>query len=204
SPYSASKAASDHLVRAWHETYGLPVIITNCSNNYGPYQYPEKFIPTVILSAVNGHAIPIYGDGRHIRDWLHVDDHVRALAAALRFGEVGDSYVIGGRAPMENMAVALKICDVLDRFCPAARSYRTLIRHVTDRPGHDRCYVIDPSKIENDLGWTALESFETGIEKTVLWYLERYDARPTARHRRIFQATSIGAPAAYSSHAPIV
>jgi dTDP-glucose 4,6-dehydratase len=173
SPYSASKAASDHLVRAWHETYGLPVVISNCSNNYGPYHFPEKLIPLVILNALEGRPLPVYGKGENIRDWLYVDDHARALEMIMMKGEVGESYNVGGRAERTNLSVVETICDVLDRKRPLAdgRSRRDLIAFVTDRPGHDRRYAIDPSKIEHELGWHSEESFETGIEKTIDWYL---------------------------------
>jgi dTDP-glucose 4,6-dehydratase len=173
SPYSASKAASDHFVRAWHETYGLPVVLSNCSNNYGPFHFPEKLIPLVILNALDGKELPIYGTGSNVRDWLFVDDHAAALEAVVTRGAVGESYNIGGRAERTNLQVVEAICDVLDRKRPRAdgKSYREQIRFVTDRPGHDRRYAIDPSKIETELGWYAQESFETGIEKTVDWYL---------------------------------
>ena len=174
SPYSASKAASDHFVRAWHETYGLPVVLSNCSNNYGPYHFPEKLIPLVILNALEGKPLPVYGKGANVRDWLFVDDHARALELVMTRGEVGESYNVGGRAERTNLQVVETICDVLDRKRPLASgdSRRNLITFVSDRPGHDRRYAIDPSKIENNLGWRAEESFETGIEKTIDWYLE--------------------------------
>ena len=173
SPYSASKAASDHLVRAWHETYGLPVVLSNCSNNYGPYHFPEKLIPLVILNALEGRPLPVYGKGENVRDWLFVDDHARALELILTKGRVGESYNVGGRAERTNLDVVETICDVLDRKrpLPGGKRRRELITFVTDRPGHDRRYAIDPSKIENELGWRAEESFETGIEKTIDWYL---------------------------------
>ena len=173
SPYSASKAASDHLVRAWHETYGLPVVLSNCSNNYGPYHFPEKLIPLVILNALEGRPLPVYGKGENVRDWLFVDDHARALELILTKGRVGESYNVGGRAERTNLDVVETICDVLDgkRPLPGGKRRRDLITFVTDRPGHDRRYAIDPSKIENELGWRAEESFETGIEKTIDWYL---------------------------------
>jgi dTDP-glucose 4,6-dehydratase len=171
SPYSASKASSDHLVSAWHHTYGLPTVITNCSNNYGPYHFPEKLIPLVLINALEGKALPIYGDGRQVRDWLFVDDHVKALTLAVERGRVGETYNIGGRAPMENIEVVGLICDHLDRIRPSARPRRTLMTHVADRPGHDRRYAIDPTKIETELGWRSQETFESGIEKTVRWYL---------------------------------
>lgn len=173
SPYSASKAASDHLVRAWHETYGLPVVLSNCSNNYGPYHFPEKLIPLVILNALDGKALPVYGKGENVRDWLHVEDHVRALELVATRGEVGESYNVGGRAERTNLSVVETICDLLDarRPLPGGRSRRSLIEFVKDRPGHDRRYAIDPSKIERELGWKALESFESGIASTIDWYL---------------------------------
>lgn len=171
SPYSASKAASDHLVSAWHETYGLPTVTTNCSNNYGPYHFPEKLIPLIILNALDGKPLPVYGDGRQERDWLYVDDHVRALVLALEKGRLGQTYIIGGRAPRYNIDVVGEICGLLDRLRPQAAPYRNLISYVTDRPGHDRRYAIDPAKIENELGWRAQETFESGLERTVTWYL---------------------------------
>jgi len=173
SPYSASKAASDHFVRAWHETYGLPVVLSNCSNNYGPYHFPEKLIPLVILNAMEGKTLPVYGDGGNVRDWLYVDDHARALELIMTQGRVGESYNVGGRAERTNLAVVEAICDALDKLKPRAEgSHRELITFVADRPGHDRRYAIDPAKIERELGWTARESFESGLEKTVCWYLD--------------------------------
>ena len=173
SPYSASKAASDHLVRAWHETYGLPVVLSNCSNNYGPFHFPEKLIPLVILNALEGKTLPVYGKGENVRDWLHVEDHVRALELIATKGAVGESYNVGGRAERTNLNVVETICDLLDarRPLPGGKSRRSLIAFVTDRPGHDRRYAIDPSKIERELGWQSLESFESGIAKTIDWYL---------------------------------
>ncbi|WP_305814142.1 dTDP-glucose 4,6-dehydratase [Photobacterium leiognathi] len=175
SPYSASKASSDHLVRAWHRTYGLPVIVTNCSNNYGAYQYPEKLIPVVILNALAGKPLPIYGNGQQVRDWLYVDDHAKALLAVLEKGKVGETYNIGGNNEQTNMAIVLAICDVLELLIPikpqGVRAYRDLIAHVDDRPGHDKRYAIDTTKIEQELGWTPQESFESGLRKTVEWYL---------------------------------
>ncbi len=174
SPYSASKAASDHLVRAWHETYGLPVLLSNCSNNYGPYHFPEKLIPLVILNALEGKPLPVYGEGVNIRDWLFVDDHARALELVMMTGAVGESYNVGGRAERTNLSVVEAICDLLDerRPLPDGRARRELITFVHDRPGHDRRYAIDPSKIERGLGWQAQESFETGLAKTIDWYLQ--------------------------------
>ncbi len=174
SPYSASKAASDHLVRAWHETYGLPVVLSNCSNNYGPYHFPEKLIPLVILNALEGKTLPVYGKGENVRDWLHVEDHVRALELIATKGAVGESYNVGGRAERTNLDVVETICDLLDarQPLPGGRARRSLIAFVTDRPGHDRRYAIDPSKIERELAWEAQETFETGLAKTVDWYLD--------------------------------
>ncbi|MGQ0455555.1 MAG: dTDP-glucose 4,6-dehydratase [Hyphomicrobium sp.] len=172
SPYSASKASSDHLVNAWRETYGLPTMITNCSNNYGPYHFPEKLIPLILLNALHGQPLPVYGDGRQVRDWLYVDDHVRALTCVIERGKVGGTYNVGGRAPMENIVVVQTICDILDQLRPAARPRRELITHVADRPGHDRRYAIDPTKIETELGWRAEQTFNSGIAATVQWYLE--------------------------------
>ena len=173
SPYSASKAASDHFVRAWHETYGLPVVLSNCSNNYGPYHCPEKLIPLVILNALEGKDLPVYGRGENVRDWLFVDDHARALELVMTRGRVGESYNIGGRAERTNLEVVETICDILDRKTPLPNggSRRNLIRFVQDRPGHDRRYAIDPSKIERELGWRSEETFETGLERTIDWYL---------------------------------
>ncbi len=176
SPYSASKASSDHLVRAWHRTYGLPVVVTNCSNNYGPFQFPEKLIPLIIENALAGKSLPVYGDGSQIRDWLYVEDHVRALYQVLLKGKIGETYNIGGHNEKKNIEVVHKICDLLDEFKPekpeGLNSYRDLITFVKDRPGHDKRYAIDASKIAKDLNWKPLESFESGISKTVKWYLE--------------------------------
>ena len=177
SPYSASKAASDHLVRAWYHTYGLPVVISNCSNNYGPYHFPEKLIPLVILNALHERPLPVYGRGENVRDWLHVEDHARALDRIISDGRIGETYLIGGRAERTNLDVVHAICHALDERRPRAggASYADLITFVTDRPGHDRRYAIDPSKTESELGWSARESFESGIGKTVDWYLDRED-----------------------------
>ena len=173
SPYSASKAAADHFVRAWHETYGLPVVLSNCSNNYGPFHFPEKLIPLVILNALEGQELPVYGDGQNVRDWLYVDDHAAALELVLTKGRVGESYAIGGRSERNNLAVVQTICDLLDAKAPLAGGgeRRDLIRFVPDRPGHDRRYAIDPSKAEEELGWHGIENFESGIDKTVDWFL---------------------------------
>jgi len=179
SPYSASKAGADHLVRAWHRTYGLPVLLTNCSNNYGPYQHPEKLIPVVIRNALAGEPIPVYGDGTNVRDWLYVEDHVRALLRVLRDGTVGETYNVGGRAERKNIALVRQICDRLDEQRPpearpeAARgSHRELITFVEDRPGHDFRYAIDPTKIEEELGWAPEVDLEEGLRRTVRWYVE--------------------------------
>jgi dTDP-glucose 4,6-dehydratase len=175
SPYSASKAGSDHLVRAWHRTYGLPVVVTNCSNNYGPYHFPEKLIPHVILNAIHGKPLPVYGDGSQIRDWLFVDDHARALFEVVSRGVVGETYNIGGHNEKRNLEVVETICELLDELRPRDTelgSYKELITFVTDRPGHDRRYAIDAAKIQRELGWVPQETFDSGIRKTVLWYLE--------------------------------
>lgn len=171
SPYSASKAASDHLVRAWARTYGLPVLVSHCSNNYGPWQYPEKLIPLVIRLARHRQAIPIYGDGEQIRDWLYVDDHARALHMILRRGRVGATYNVGARQERRNLDVARDICDLLDQIL-GDHQRQKLITHVADRPGHDRRYALDPGLLESELGWRPTESFESGLRKTVAWYLE--------------------------------
>ena len=177
SPYSASKASSDHLVRAWHRTYTFPIIITNCSNNYGPYHFPEKLIPLVILNALDGKALPIYGTGNQIRDWLYVEDHARALYKVVTEGEIGETYNIGGHNEKQNIDVVRTICKILDEIKPQdnAMPYENLITFVKDRPGHDLRYAIDASKIKQDLDWTPDETFETGIRKTVEWYLENLD-----------------------------
>ncbi|MCI3181577.1 dTDP-glucose 4,6-dehydratase [Caulobacter sp. CCUG 60055] len=175
SPYSASKAASDLLVRAWGRTYGLPVVISNCSNNYGSHQFPEKLIPLMILSALEGRPLPVYGDGRQIRDWLHVDDHVRALRAILERGRPGETYCVGGEAERTNLQVVEAICDLVDEMRPGNRSRRELITHVQDRPGHDRRYAIDASKLKQELGWSPRHTFEEGLRETVSWYLANQD-----------------------------
>jgi len=173
SPYSATKASSDHLVRAWHETYELPTLITNCSNNYGPYHFPEKLIPHIIIKALGSERLPVYGDGQNIRDWLYVEDHAKALTLVLERGVVGETYNVGGRNARPNLEVVQTICDLLDVMRPTKHGpRRQLISFVTDRPGHDRRYAIDASKLENDLGWRAAENFDTGLKKTVDWYLK--------------------------------
>ena len=175
SPYSASKASSDHLVRAWFRTYGLPIVITNCSNNYGPYQFPEKLIPLMILNAIAGKDLPVYGDGRQIRDWLHVEDHARALVAVFERGTVGETYNIGGGEQRDNMSVVNTICDLLEEIRPekpqGVENYRSLIQHVTDRPGHDRRYAINDEKIRSELNCLPQWSFQDGLRQTVAWYL---------------------------------
>jgi dTDP-glucose 4,6-dehydratase len=174
SPYSASKAASDHLVRAWHHTFGLPTVVSNCSNNYGPFHFPEKLIPLVILNALEGKPLPVYGDGSNVRDWLYVEDHARALALIALTGEVGESYNVGGHNEKTNLEVVQAICAILDDIVPEERigSRQNLITFVRDRPGHDQRYAIDPAKISRELGWVPQETFETGLAKTVRWYLD--------------------------------
>jgi dTDP-glucose 4,6-dehydratase len=174
SPYSATKAASDHLVRAWHHTYGLPVVLSNCSNNYGPWQFPEKLIPLTVTSALAGKTLPVYGKGENVRDWLHVDDHARALLDILTKGRVGESYNVGARAERQNIDVVRHICRTLDAIAPRPdrKQHESAISFVTDRPGHDQRYAIDPAKIERELGWRASETFESGLAKTVAWYVE--------------------------------
>ncbi len=178
SPYSASKASSDHLVRAWHRTYGLPVVVTNCSNNYGPYHFPEKLIPHIILNAIHGKPLPVYGDGRQVRDWLYVEDHARALWQVYLRGNDGETYNIGGNNERQNIDVVTTICDLLEEFAPekpaGVTRYADLIAFVKDRPGHDRRYAIDAGKMAADLHWVPQETFETGIRKTVQWYLENH------------------------------
>lgn len=172
SPYAASKAASDHLVRAWGHTYGLPVLISNCSNNYGPYQLPEKLIPLMILNGLEGRALPVYGDGQQRRDWLHVDDHADALLAVIERGAAGATYAVGPREERANVDVVRRVCDLLDAIVPAGAARRDLIAHVADRPGHDQRYAIDPGRIERELGWRARTGFDEGIERTVRWYVD--------------------------------
>lgn len=179
SPYSASKASSDHIVRAWHRTYGLPVVVTNCSNNYGPYQFPEKLIPVVMLNALEGKSIPVYGNGQQIRDWLYVNDHARALLVVLEKGKIGETYNIGGHNEKTNLTVVHTLCSILDELQPnkpnGISNYQELITYVKDRPGHDLRYAIDATKIADHLGWTPKETFETGMKKTVQWYLDNLD-----------------------------
>lgn len=175
SPYSASKASSDHLVRAWRRTYGLPTIVTNCSNNYGPYHFPEKLIPLVILNALEGKPLPVYGKGDQIRDWLYVEDHARALYTVMTQGKIGETYNIGGHNEKQNLEVVQTICRILDELRPKSSSYLERITFVSDRPGHDRRYAIDASKIANELGWQPEETFASGLRKTVQWYLDNSD-----------------------------
>jgi dTDP-glucose 4,6-dehydratase len=172
SPYSASKAASDHLAKAWHRTYGLPVVVSNCSNNYGPYHFPEKLIPLTILNALEGKPLPVYGKGENIRDWLYVEDHARALDVIISSGKLGETYNVGGRNERRNIDVVRRICQILDELAPTHFARESLIEFVADRPGHDARYAIDASKLEKELGWRAKENFESGIEKTVRWYLD--------------------------------
>jgi dTDP-glucose 4,6-dehydratase len=175
SPYSASKAASDHLARAWHDTYGLPILVTNCSNNYGPFQFPEKLIPVVILKCLRGDPIPVYGKGENIRDWLYVGDHCAALRTVLEKGEPGETYNIGGNNEQPNLDLVKHICAILDELRPGPQPYATLISFVTDRPGHDLRYAIDSTKIRTELRWEPRETFQTGFRKTIQWYLENQD-----------------------------
>ena len=196
SPYSASKAASDHLVRAWHHTYGLPVLTTNCSNNYGPYHFPEKLIPLMIVNALAGKPLPVYGDGQQVRDWLYVKDHGAAIREVLARGSVGETYNIGGWNEKPNIEIVRTICALLDEMRPdPAGSYARLISYVTDRPGHDRRYAIDARKLERELGWRPAETFETGIRKTVRWYLDHADwvARVQSGAYRDWVATNYSA-----------
>lgn len=185
SPYSATKAASDHLVRAWHRTYELPTVISNCSNNYGPFQYPEKLIPLMINKALSGEALPVYGKGDNVRDWLYVDDHARALVKILEEGRVGEVYNVGGGNELTNIEVVNRICDDLNSQAPRSdgRDYREQIQFVDDRPGHDRRYAIDAGKLKRDLGWTPQESFETGLEKTIRWYLDNPEWSASIREK---------------------
>jgi dTDP-glucose 4,6-dehydratase len=195
SPYSASKAASDHFVSAWHHTYGLPTILTNCSNNYGPFQFPEKLIPLTIINALEGRPIRVYGTGTNVRDWLHVDDHVDALLAAVRKGTPGETYCIGGNSERANIDVVRTICRILDEVAPdAAGPHDRLITYVSDRPGHDFRYAIDPTKIGRDLGWTPRQTFEAGMAHTVGWYLENRDWWRALREG-VYQGERLGAKA---------
>jgi dTDP-glucose 4,6-dehydratase len=194
SPYAASKAGSDHLVRAYHHTYGMPTLTTNCSNNYGPLQLPEKLIPLMIHNALSGRELPVYGDGRQVRDWLYVGDHCAAIRRVLGAGRVGETYNVGGNAERANLDVVHTLCDELAKLRPG-RDYRALIRHVKDRPGHDRRYAIDASKIRRELGWTPSETFETGIRRTIAWYLDHADwvSRVTSGAYRDWVAANYGA-----------
>ncbi|QUS36418.1 dTDP-glucose 4,6-dehydratase [Falsirhodobacter algicola] len=194
SPYAASKAASDHLVRAWHETFGLPIVMSNCSNNYGPYHYPEKLIPVVILKALSGQPIPVYGDGANIRDWLFVEDHAEALLRVLEAGTVGRSYNIGGESEASNIDLVRMICAILDDRRPMAGPHARLITFVADRPGHDRRYAIDPARIRDELGWRAATPLRTGLERTVDWFLANEDWwRPLLQRRDAGQRLGVGA-----------
>ncbi len=199
SPYSASKAASDHLVRAWHHTYGLPVVTTNCSNNYGPFHFPEKLIPLMIVNALAGKPLPVYGDGMQVRDWLYVKDHCSAIRRVLESGQLGETYNVGGWNEKPNIEIVHTICALLDELRPRAdgASYTTQITHVKDRPGHDRRYAIDARKLEAELGWKPAETFDTGIRKTVQWYLDHPDwvARVQSGAYRQWVQTQYGAPA---------
>jgi dTDP-glucose 4,6-dehydratase len=202
SPYAASKAASDHLVRAWHKTFGLPVVLSNCSNNYGPYHFPEKLIPLAILKALHGEAIPVYGKGDNLRDWLHVEDHARALHAVLTQGRPGESYVVGGNGERTNLDVVTGICELLDEMQPHLPHlpHASLITFVTDRPGHDRRYAIDASKIRRELGWRPRHTFETGLRDTVAWYLDnRWWWEPIWSERYRGTRLGVGRPATLQS-----
>jgi dTDP-glucose 4,6-dehydratase len=192
SPYSASKAASDHLVSAWHHTYGLPVVLTNCSNNYGPWQFPEKLIPVVILKAAAGKPIPLYGDGGNVRDWLYVEDHVDALLLAATKGRLGESYCVGGHGERSNKEVVEAICQLMDELQPGNAPHSDLITPVADRPGHDRRYAIDPAKISSELGWTCTCSFEEGLKKTVGWYLEAMPWAHTIQAKAKYEGERMG------------
>jgi dTDP-glucose 4,6-dehydratase len=191
SPYSASKAASDHLVIAWHRTYGFPALISNCSNNYGPYQFPEKLIPLMILNARDGRPLPVYGDGQNVRDWLYVDDHARALHLILARGRLGEKYNVGGRNEQTNLSVVTRICETMDAHRPDAAPHSRLITYVTDRPGHDRRYAIDAGKLESELGWRARENFATGLDKTISWYLSN-EAWWTPLRTDVYQGERLG------------
>ncbi|HZR59931.1 MAG TPA: dTDP-glucose 4,6-dehydratase, partial [Xanthobacteraceae bacterium] len=196
SPYSASKAASDHLVRSWHHTYGLPVLVTNCSNNYGPYHFPEKLIPLTIINGLEGKKLPVYGQGSNVRDWLYVEDHARALLAVVDGGRVGETYCIGGRSERTNLDVVKAVCALLDELAPSAAigCREDLITFVTDRPGHDLRYAIDPARIGSELGWQPHETFESGLRKTVQWYLAN---RPWWQRIRdhVYAGERLGVPA---------
>ena len=195
SPYSASKAASDHFVSAWFRTYGFPAVISNCSNNYGPYQFPEKLIPLVILNAMHGQKLPIYGDGSNVRDWLFVEDHARALLTVLQRGRLGEKYNIGGRNERSNLDVVMRICALMDGLRPRPAPYSNLITYVADRPGHDKRYAIDATKIETELGWRAAENFDSGIERTVRWYLDNEGWWRPLRDK-VYAGQRLGLPAA--------
>jgi dTDP-glucose 4,6-dehydratase len=177
SPYSASKAGSDHFVKAWYHTYGLPVLITNCSNNYGPYQFPEKLIPVIILNALKGKSIPVYGKGENIRDWIYVEDHVNAILEVVEKGRIGQTYTVGARNEQKNLDLVKKICSLLDQLAPEPKveKHETLIDFVQDRPGHDFRYAVDPKKIEREIGWQPSHSFEEGLKNTVVWYIKNLD-----------------------------
>jgi dTDP-glucose 4,6-dehydratase len=191
SPYSASKAGADHLVRAWHETYALPVLVTSCSNNYGLWQFPEKLIPLMIVAALDGKPLPVYGKGENVRDWLHVEDHARALWAVLTRGRIGETYNIGGNAERKNIEVVRAICAMLDRLKPATAPHDRLLTYVPDRPGHDFRYAIDDSKIRRELGWTPRETFESGLERTIRWYIE-HEAWWRGVHRSRYDGSRMG------------
>jgi dTDP-glucose 4,6-dehydratase len=192
SPYSASKAGSDHLARAWHRTYGLPVLVTNCSNNYGPYQFPEKLLPVIILNALKGNELPVYGKGENVRDWLYVDDHAKALQKVVQEGVIGETYMIGGRAEKTNIYMVRQICKIMDKKFPEKAPHEDLIRFVTDRPGHDARYAVDCEKIEENLGWSQSLKLDEGLEKTVNWYLENLDWVKTVGGEHTQQRLGLG------------
>lgn len=192
SPYSASKAASDHLASAWRHTFGVPTLITNCGNNYGPFQFPEKFVPTLIIRALKGQALPIYGGGANVRDWVHVEDHARALLGVLAFGQVGGKYLIGASEQQRNIDLAHMVCDLVDRLVPRNTPSRSLITHVADRPGHDQRYAIDPQRVATEIGWRPLRSLQTGMEETVRWYLEHKDWWEEIFHSGRYQGQRLG------------
>ncbi len=194
SPYSASKAGSDHLVRAWGRTFGFPILLTNCTNNYGPYQFPEKLIPLMVINAISGKPLPIYGSGTNIRDWLHVEDHCDAIYDVYQKGTLGDTYLVGGEEEVTNIRVVQTICDILDEIKPleSGKSYRDQITFVTDRPGHDLRYAMDISKIRSELGWTPQKSFEAGLQQTIEWYLEQKEWWQQLQEKQIYEQERLG------------
>ena len=194
SPYSASKAGSDHLVRAWGRTFGFPILLTNCTNNYGPYQFPEKLIPLMVINAISGKPLPIYGDGLNIRDWLHVEDHCDAIYSVFQNGNLGETYLVGGEEEVTNLRVVESICSILDEICPneSGKSYREQITYVTDRPGHDVRYAMDISKIRSELGWEPSHTFEAGLKETIQWYLENHDWWTKLQEKQVYEQQRLG------------